>query len=68
MWRNSVRIPDQADQRSGMMSITIPGWSRSGFRGESDRRSGAKPINDRAWPEEWSACRNTRFPSMRRWC
>jgi hypothetical protein len=27
MWRNSVRIPDEADQRSGMMSITIRGGS-----------------------------------------
>jgi len=46
-----VRIPDEADQRSGVMSITIPGWSRSVFRGESDHAPGAKPISARVWPE-----------------
>jgi hypothetical protein len=36
----------KADQRSGMMSITIPGCGGSVFRGESHHCSGAKPIND----------------------
>src|SRR4051794_28768769 len=30
--KREMRIPGQADQRSGMMPITIPGLCRSGFR------------------------------------
>jgi hypothetical protein len=48
MWRDSVRIPDEADQRSGMIVDHDSGLKPICIPGESDYRSGAKPINDRA--------------------
>jgi hypothetical protein len=46
-----MRIPGHADQRSGLMTITIPGAWRSGFRDDGDRCSGLMPISFRLRPE-----------------
>jgi hypothetical protein len=42
-----MRIPGDADHRSGLMAITIPGPWRSGFRDDADRCSGLMPIKKR---------------------
>ena len=44
---DELRIPGHADQRSGLMAITIPGGWRSGFRADGDRCSGLMPISFR---------------------
>jgi len=49
-----VRIPGDADQRSGMMPITILFWSRSGFRCDGDQCSVLMAITYRQGPERWS--------------
>jgi len=41
----TVRIPEHADQRSGLMMIAIPRWCRSRFRADGDHYSGGKPIS-----------------------
>jgi hypothetical protein len=39
-----LRIPGHADQRSGVMVISVPGSCRSGFRDDGDHDSGLMPI------------------------
>jgi hypothetical protein len=41
LWNDwaEVRIPGDADHRSGLMAITIPGRWRSGFRDDADQKS-----------------------------
>jgi hypothetical protein len=49
-----VHIPDEADQRSGVMSILVDhdsGLKPIRVPGESDHVSAAKPISARLWPE-----------------
>jgi hypothetical protein len=45
-----VRIPGHADQRSGVMVISVPGSCRSGFRDDGDQDSGMMPIKKASDP------------------
>jgi len=46
----AVRIPGHADQRSGVMVISVPGSCRSRFRDDGDHNSGLMPIKKRSDP------------------
>jgi hypothetical protein len=43
-WKDPVRIPSDADQRSELMAITIPNSCRSPFQSDGDHRSKPMPI------------------------